>query len=60
MAVRTLLTDENALDRLALTTTATFRGFLIIAVALDIFRQTLFLAHLLKALEHLVDGFVTT
>ena len=55
-----LRSDKRALDRLALPAAATLRGFLIITVALDVFRQTLFFTHLLETLEHLVDGFVAS
>ena len=45
-------------DGLALLAAATFRGFFVVAVPLDLLGQSLFLTELLESAEHLVDALV--
>ena len=37
-----------------------FSGLLVVARALDLLGQTLFLAHLLETSEHLIEGFIAS
>ena len=49
---------RNSLETLAHPSAASLRRFFVVAVTLDVFCQTFLFAHLLEALDHLLDRLV--